>query len=421
MGFQRMLPPLIINSLLAWSHPALASETVVIAEGRYVMGDSDTLTVAEQRVLQRAQRKAVEEAGLYIESTFLDREKTEAGMSRQVSSLEIRTIAGAITKTEVLESRRTFTDDRPSLYVRIRAVVDLDSLKTAVRRWHAEQRFVEHYHRLQKENAVLKSQLETLRASPTGARTLTIEPVNRHNRNQVQARTLIEKAMALQDPSLKLELISQAAVLAPQSIDPLILRGQIYLSLASIAYSNKPSPHNHSEYVDNARMDFDRALLIDPQNIWALLGKGDVATWLNRPQEAVLSFERALELAPFFDLARLRLITLYTAEAQKLVALGKWLPALSALQKCIPPHLHDSWIPYQKEAYLLRSKIHQQLKQPILAIADLNAILRVDPAEKRALIAKAQLYQDELQRDSAKNDFDRACELGSTRVCDQFP
>lgn len=49
-------------------------ENAVVAEAHYVMGDSDTLAAAEERVLQRAQRKAVEEAGLYIESTFLDRE-----------------------------------------------------------------------------------------------------------------------------------------------------------------------------------------------------------------------------------------------------------------------------------------------------------------------------------------------------------
>jgi tetratricopeptide (TPR) repeat protein len=388
------LPSLITISLLAWSHPASASETVVVAEGHYVMGDSDTLTVAEERVLQRAQRKAVGEAGLYVESIFLDREKAEAGKSFQVSSLEIRTIAGAIIKTEILESRRTLTNDRPSFYVRIRAVVDLDGLKAVVQRWHSEQRLAEHYRRLQKENTALKTQIEALRASLAGVRTLTVEPASRNHRDHVQARTLIEKAMALQDLLLKLELTSQAAILDPQFIDPLILRGQTYLRLASVAHSNKTRPSEYSEYVDNARMDFDRALLIDPHNIWALLGKGDVDTWLNYPQEAVRSFERALELAPFFDLARLRLITLYTAEAEKLATLGQWSPALSVLQKCLPPHLHDSWIPYQKESYFLRSIIYQQLKQPILAIEDLSAILRVDPANKRALRARAQLYQE---------------------------
>ena len=423
MNFHRLrsLPSLITIFLLAWPHPASALETAVVAEAHYVMGDSDTLAAAEERVLQRAQRKAVEEAGLYIESTFLDREKTEAGGSVQISSLEIRTIAGAITKTEILESRRTFANDRPNFYVRIRAIVDLDSLKAAVQKWHSEQRLAEHYRLIQKENASLKTQLEALRASPLGVRTLMIEPVSLNKMPQAQARTLLEKAISAQELPLKLELTSQATVLDPQFIDPLILRGQTYLGLASVAYSNKKRPSEYSEYVDSARMDFDRALLIDPHNIWALLGRGDVDTWLNRPQKAILSFEQALKLAPFFDLARLRLITLYTAEAKKLVTQRQWSPALSILQKSLPPHLHTSWIPYQKESYFLRSTIYQQLKQPALAIEDLSTILRVDPSDTRALQARAQLYQDALLGNSAKTDFSQACKLGSMMACNQLP
>lgn len=423
MNFHRLrsLPSLITIFLLAWPHPASALETAVVAEAHYVMGDSDTLAAAEERVLQRAQRKAVEEAGLYIESTFLDREKTEAGGSVQISSLEIRTIAGAITKTEILESRRTFANDRPNFYVRIRAIVDLDSLKAAVQKWHSEQRLAEHYRLIQKENASLKTQLEALRASPLGVRTLMIEPVSLNKMPQAQARTLLEKAISAQELPLKLELTSQATVLDPQFIDPLILRGQTYLGLASVAYSNKKRPSEYSEYVDSARMDFDRALLIDPHNIWALLGRGDVDTWLNRPQEAILSFEQALKLDPFFDLARLRLITLYTAEAKKLVTQRQWSPALSILQKSLPPHLHTSWIPYQKESYFLRSTIYQQLKQPALAIEDLSTILRVDPSDTRALQARAQLYQDALLGNSAKTDFSQACKLGSMMACNQLP
>ena len=423
MNFHRLrsLPSLITIFLLAWPHPASALETAVVAEAHYVMGDSDTLAAAEERVLQRAQRKAVEEAGLYIESTFLDREKTEAGGSVQISSLEIRTIAGAITKTEILESRRTFANDRPNFYVRIRAIVDLDSLKAAVQKWHSEQRLAEHYRLIQKENASLKTQLEALRASPLGVRTLMIEPVSLNKMPQAQARTLLEKAISAQELPLKLELTSQATVLDPQFIDPLILRGQTYLGLASVAYSNKKRPSEYSEYVDSARMDFDRALLIDPHNIWALLGRGDVDTWLNRPQEAILSFEQALKLDPFFDLARLRLITLYTAEAKKLVTQRQWSPALSILQKSLPPHLHASWVPYQKESYFLRSTIYQQLKQPALAIEDLSTILRVDPSDTRALQARAQLYQDALLGNSAKTDFSQACKLGSMMACNQLP
>jgi tetratricopeptide (TPR) repeat protein len=232
---------------------------------------------------------------------------------------------------------------------------------------------------------------------------------------------LVEKAIHSQHLSQKLDLISQAAALDPQSVEPLIVRGQTYLRLASAAYANKSRPSEYSEYIDNARMDFDRAILIDPQNTWALLGRGDVDTWLHRPLEAAHAFEQVLELDPFFDLARLRLINLYIAEARKLVSLKQWSSALTVLQKCLPPKTPDSWIPYQKEAYFLRTDIYKKLGQRSQALDDLSAILRADPTDRQALLARAALYQEELQGRSAKDDLERACMLGATTACEQLP
>lgn len=287
-----------VTSFFLIYKPSSASETMVVAEGRYVMGDSDTLALAEERVLRLAQQRAIEEAGLYIESTFQDIEKASSGKSFQSSSLEIRTIAAAITKTEILESRRSFDNERPSFYIRIRAVVDLDNLHATVRRWQSEERFAEHFRRLQSENAELKAQLHQLRTSPTGVRTLTIEPLG-YTKDREQARILVEKAIFSQHLPQKLDLTSQAAALDPQSVEPLIVRGQTYLRLASAAYSNKSRPNEYSKYIDNARMDFDRAILIDLKNTWALLGRGDVDTWLHRSNEAAHAFEQVLELDPF--------------------------------------------------------------------------------------------------------------------------
>ncbi len=407
--------------LLGLGHPVSASETTVVAEGNYVMGDGDTLAIAEERVLQRAQRRAVEEAGLYIESTFHDLERSEAGTSIQASSLEVRTIAAAITRTEILETRRSFLNDRPSFYVRIRAVIDLDHLQAAIQRWQAEQRLADHFRRLQKENAELKSQLEELRSDRPGVRTLYIEPVSRTHKAREQAEKLVEKAMSTQHLPKKLDLVSQAAVIDPHAVEPLIIRGQTYLRLASAAYSNRSRPSEYSEYVDNARMDFDRALLMDPHNTWVLLGQGDVNAWLNRAEQAAHFFEQALEFNPFFDLARHRLITLYTAEARKLIELKQWNSALTTLKKCLPPFVPDSWVPYQKEAYFLRSAVYKTLRQPILAIDDLSAILRADPADGPALLARAKLYQDQLQGRLAKDDYEHACMLGSAEACEQLP
>lgn len=410
----------LVTSFFIIDQPTSASETTVVTEGRYVMGDSDTLAIAEDRVLRLAQRRAIEETGLYIESTFQDIEKASPGKHLQSSSLEIRTIAAAITKTEILESRRSFDNDRPSFYIRIRAVVDLDNLKAAVRRWQSDERFSEHFRRLQSENAELKTQLRKLRTTPIGMRTLTIESPS-HTNGREQARILVEKAILSQRLPQKFDLISQAAALDPQSVEPLIVRGQTYLGLASAVYSNKSKPSEYSEYVDNARMDFDRAILLDPKNTWALLGRGDVNTWLHRPVEAVHAFEQILELDPFFDLARYRLINLYTSEARKLISLKQWSSALTVLQKCLPPKTPASWILYQKEAYLLRSDVYKKLSRPTQAIDDLSAILRADPADRQALLARAALYQEELQGRSAKDDLERACMLGATAACEQLP
>lgn len=410
----------VVASLFITYQSANASETTVVTEGHYVMGDSDTLAIAEERVLRLAQRRAVEEAGVYIESAFQDIEKASSGKSFQSSSLAIRTIAASITKTEILESRRSFKDERPSFYIRIRAIVNLDSLQAAVRRWQSEERFAEHFRRLQSENAELKAQLRELKTAPTAVRTLTIEPLN-HTKDREQVRILVEKAILSHHLPRKLDLISQAAALDPQSVEPLIVRGQTYLRLASAAYSNKSRPNEYSEYIDNARMDFDRAILLDPKNTWAFLGSGDVNTWLHRPVEAAHAFEQALELDPFFDLARYRLINLYTAEARKLISLKQWSPALTVLQKCLPPETPDSWILYQKEAYLLRSNIYKKLGRPIQAIDDLSAILRADPTDRKTLLARAALYQKELHGRAAKDDLERACMLGATAACEQLP
>lgn len=398
----------------------VAAETTVIAESYYLMADGDTLALAEERVLQRAQRRAVEEAGVYLESTFQDFEKSTKGESFQTSSLTIRTIAAAITKTEVLESRRSFEDDRPKFFVKIRALINLDNLEDAVRRWKSEQQFAQHFRQLQKENAELKTQLQELQARPAGVRMLAIEPSLR-NGTRERARTLVESAVETHDLRQKLDLTSQAAALDPQSADPLIVRGQTYLQLVSLAYSNKSKPSEYSGYIDDARMDFDRALMIDPKNTWALLGQGDVNTWLKRPEEAAVAYEQALNLNPFFDVARQRLINLHTAQARKLVTTKQWSAALGSLNTLLNQPIAESWIPYEKEAYLLRSEIYQKLNQPTQAIHDLSIVLQVDPSNIHALLARAKMYREQMQGRPAKDDFEYACILGSTEACEQLP
>jgi len=416
----RLFAPLTF-SLILWGTPAMSASTkTVITDSQYVMADGDTLAAAEEKVLQRAQRKAVEEAGIYLETTFHDVEKESGGKSTQTSSLEIRTIAAAITETEILESRRSFERDRPVFFVRIRATVNISSLAEAIRRLQSDQQLAQHFRQLQQENHQLRSQLQELQQQPVGVRMLAIEPGGKSAAQQ-RARELLETALhthALRD---KIQLSTDASTLDDRYVDPLIVRGQTYLRLVSLAFSQQAQPSDYSDYLDKARLDFDRAITLDDKNVWAWVGKGDTFTWLKQWDEATAAYEQVLELDPFADIARQRLIGAYTTQARRQAETKSWQQALTTLKKLMNAQTPESWIPYQKEAYALRSEIYIKLNQPERAIEDLSTVIRVDPTNTAALVNRAKLYRERLQGRLAKDDLERACVLGSNPACEQLP
>jgi tetratricopeptide (TPR) repeat protein len=412
-----LLPLAVIFSTL----PSLAASTkTVIAESQYAMADGDTLGVAEEKVFQRAQRRAVEEAGIYLESTFHDVEKESGGRISQTSSLEIRTIAAAITQTEILESRRSIENERPVFFIRIRATVNLDSLEEAVRRIKSDEQLARHFRQLQQENHQLRSQLRDLQFQPSGVRTLVIEPTGR-GETYYRARTLLDQALHTHNLNDKIALTSESLNLDGRQVDPLIVRGQTFLQLVSLVFSQHAKAPDYDTYLQRAKADFDRAVATDSKNPWAWLGQGDVHSWLKHTDDAVASYERVLELDPFFDVARQRLIGLYTTQARRQAEAKQWQHALSTLKKLLSAETSDSWIPYQKEAYLLRSEIYVKLNQPEQAIEDLSTVIRVDPRNANAFLMRAKLYRDRLQGRLAKDDLERACVLGSISACEQLP
>ena len=410
-----------IFALFLWGTPVFSASTkTVIADGQYVMADGDTLAGAEEKVLQRAQRNAVEEAGVYLESTFHDVEKESGGRSTQTSSLEIRTIAAAVTETEILESRRSFELDRPVFFVRIRATVNVSSLTEAIRRLQSDQQLAQNFRQLQQENHQLRSQLQELQQRPVGVRMLAIDP-NGKSASHQRARAMLETALHTSNLRDKIQLSTDSATLDDRYVDPLIVRGQTYLRLVSLAFSQQAQASDYADYLEKARIDFDRVITLDAKNVWAWVGKGDVLTWLKQLDEAVAAYEQALELDPFADIARQPLIGVYTTQARRQANAKSWHQALATLKKLLNAETPESWIPYQKEAYALRSEIYLKLNQPEQAIEDLSTVIRVDPTNAAALVTRAKLYRERLQGRLAKDDLERACVLGSIPACDQLP
>jgi uncharacterized protein YlxW (UPF0749 family) len=147
---------------------------VVVADATYLMADTDTLSGAEENVLTRAKRKAVEEVGVYIEASSQDIENEVNGKASRSNSFSVRTIAAAITGTEILEKRRMLEGDRLSFYVKIKVTVSLDALEEAIKRQQAYDELAEHHRRLSTEYTQLKAEVEELRNQTRASRRYSV-------------------------------------------------------------------------------------------------------------------------------------------------------------------------------------------------------------------------------------------------------
>ncbi len=412
----------VLLAILVGSGPPTLAHSgrtkVIEAEASYVMADSDTLAGAAEQVLLLAKRKAVEEAGVYIEASWLDVERHVDGTTSHLNRLGIRTIAAAITETEILEQRRWLEGDRPGYYVKIRTTVLLDELEEAIKRQLANEQLAEHHRRLQAENSELKSELTRLRQQ------LQTEPTRRATptyKDREQARKLVTRAMRSQALPEKIDLTSQALTADDRYVDAYIIRGQTYLRIASLGVEQNKRRAELTPYIDKAAADFTHALRIEPDSTWALLGQGDTLTWRHQMAQAAQSYEQVLHIDPLFDIARQRLIALHTATARQQVAARQWNQALTTLNKIIEPDVPLSWVAQEKEAFLLRSHAYEALGRSQEALEDLHTLLKVDPNNAHALVHRGRLFRQTRQGHAAKLDFERACALGNAEACAELP
>lgn len=153
---------------------------------------------------------------------------------------------------------------------------------------------------------------------------------------------MLETALHTSNLRDKIRISTDAATLDNHYVDPLIVRRQTYLLLVSLTFSQQAQAMDYADYLDKARIDFDRAITLDAKNVWAWIGKGDV---LARQQ----------------------------ADSKS------WHHALATLKKLPNAQTPESWIPYQKEACALRSETYLKLNQPEQGIEDLSSVIRVAP------------------------------------------
>lgn len=141
--------------LLSLSSLVQAETKTIMSEATYSMGDGETPSLAEAMVLQKAKQRALEEAGTYVESYTHVR-------NLDLTVDEIKTIAGGVMKTEIVEQNRALEGNGTRFYIKIRAVVTTDKIEDLARRKQLGPLAAENK-RLQDDVAKLTRDLEDLK------------------------------------------------------------------------------------------------------------------------------------------------------------------------------------------------------------------------------------------------------------------
>lgn len=386
---------------------ALASQHTIISEATYVMADKDTLADAEQFALTRAQRKAIEQTGIYIESAFYDVEHSGGRKSAdQRSSLTIRTLAAAILHTTVLDREVHIEQGRPALYVRIRTIIETDRLNDAIRHLYHQDLQLSQSVQLQHENAQLKDEVAHLRHVQFARRGV--------NFIQIESPERLRQAALLSSTwSNKIDLTTRAITVNPRDHIAYAMRGHALLGMARTTITRT----DRTRLLNLAHSDFSMSLSVNAAHSWALFGLGEMFALSDQYEAAVDAYWRLLQVDPLFDLGRQRMLAAAVALAHTRINQAQWPLALPPLNLLLGEEPLPTWVAQQAEAYLLRSQIFTALRQPALAEKDLTTLLKFAPDHRDALYRRGRLYEQVGAGDFGRKDLAQACRLGVREAC----
>lgn len=158
----------------------LAETKSAEAEAWYTMGDGETPAFAEAMVLQKAKQMALEQAGTYVQSYTHMR-------NFDLTVDEIKTVAGGLLRTEIVERYRTLEGQGLRFGVKIKATVTTDKMEELAQRVRGGQ-LSSDYKKLQEDYAKLFGVLEDLKkqvasSATESERVVAIEKIRNVERN----------------------------------------------------------------------------------------------------------------------------------------------------------------------------------------------------------------------------------------------
>ncbi len=131
------------------------SKETIYASYKYTLGDSDTKSDAKKIAFIEAKRLCIEKAGSYIESN------TEV-LNFRLSKDEIRIYTGGILKVEIISEEFKAVGETLTLFMEVKAEVDLKEVKESLKRVKEDKKFAEKIKDQEKQLQALEGKIRNL-------------------------------------------------------------------------------------------------------------------------------------------------------------------------------------------------------------------------------------------------------------------
>ncbi len=141
--------------LIVWSAAASAEIKVIEADSAYVMGDNDSKIDARRIAVQEAKRKALEQAGTYLESV-------SEVKNYQLTKDEVKAYTAGVVETEIIADEMRGSIEHPEVYIKTRCKIDTQLLTAAIDRYRDNEDLKEQVQAAAKENDQLKKERDGL-------------------------------------------------------------------------------------------------------------------------------------------------------------------------------------------------------------------------------------------------------------------
>lgn len=247
----RYIFSVIITMFLVLPASVFAETKEMIAEGEYIMGDGETMAIAEERAQKEADRHAAEEAGAFVKSYTKVK-----NMALQEDVIEV--IANHSMKITVLEKKRTMVGDAVNFYCKIKAVVTTEEIEANLEKIAQDRGIVETYNKLKTEYDRQAKEMEKLKkelAEAKGEDEKVVLGKIAAEENLFKANLLFEKGME----AVKYYFEYEDAIEA--------FTGAIALNpIFADAYAARGGAYSEIRQFRKAIEDINKAIEIQPEN-----------------------------------------------------------------------------------------------------------------------------------------------------------